>query len=105
MIHLYDLRISSTGEIIRTEESDKTLLAWQRKWERKLLRLKRTPDRVRVAIANGDTIAGWASYDAFVISADDTTIASESKRVFRGYDKWFELREAAVMDAPLAKAA
>lgn len=88
----FELHIASTGELVKCEQTDRTLVSWQKRIEKKLLRYKRTPDRVKEAIRGGDTIAGWADSDEYRFLVSPAEFEQEIRRVFRGYDRWFETR-------------
>jgi len=84
MLQKLELQVCSTGETLASEETELSAVRWQKKTEKRLLRYKRTSQKVREAIAGGDTIVGWVN------SWGSTP--EEIKRVFRGYDKFFESR-------------
>jgi hypothetical protein len=98
-MQIYELHVASTGERIEHAETDLTLLTWQKRRERKLLRYKRTPERVKAAIRAGDTIAGWADSDAYRATVTRDEFRTENRRIFRGYDKWYEKRAAQQSEA------
>ena len=89
-MNTYVLQVSSTGKLLKQEESSLSLAIWQKKIERKLLRYKRTPEDIKQAILNGDTIGGWDNYDTFSRSNSGEVVQTEINKVFRGYEKFYE---------------
>lgn len=93
MNQLYVLQVASTGETFYTGTTDLSIVRWWRINEHRLLRLKRTPQAFKDAVAANDTIVGWVNYDE--LRRADLTYkqkAAEVSRVFHNFDKYYEKR-------------
>ena len=91
----YALQVMSTGETIIEQTSDRTMVGWQKLTERRILRWKNRAQRFKDAIHANDTIVAWTNYDDMQRALSANEFASVQKRVFRGYDLFFEKRSNA----------
>ena len=85
MNHTFNLRVISTGELIIQEETPFSLLVWQRRAEKKVLKSQRRAERFKEAILNKDTLPGWVDYDEYARSVTLEELHRECKRLFKGY--------------------
>lgn len=88
----YILQVIDTGKILKKEKLPIkdviTLRRWQAKWQRKLLRYKRTLENDKRDIQSGNTIAGWSNFDEVLASGIDMPPLYEF--IFKGYDNYFD---------------
>lgn len=90
----YALQVISTGQTILTKSSDRSAAVWHKSMERKVLRYKYKYQQYRDAVDHHDTIVAWVNYDQMVRALPENEMRQVRKRVFRGYDKFFDLHRS-----------
>jgi len=82
MLFHYALQDIDTGKNLFSEYSEKGMLSWHRRAEKKLLKDGRRSEELREVILNQNTIVALLNYEE----------VGYVSHIFRGYDKFFNDR-------------